>query len=55
MGSFTTDMYNHIALQTKGTAVYLTVKESYTHVPGKKNISKPCTKLQGANSHKLKM
>lgn len=29
MGSFTTNMYSHIALQTKGTTVYLTVKESY--------------------------
>lgn len=55
MGSFAMNMYHHITLETKGAAVYLTVKESYTHVPRKKNISKPRTKFQSANSRKLKI
>ena len=29
MGPFTSNMYNHITLQAKGTAIYFTVKESY--------------------------
>lgn len=36
MGSFTTNMYNHITLETKGAAVYLTVKESYTYTCSQK-------------------
>lgn len=31
VGSFTTNMNNHIALQTKGSPVDLTIKESYMH------------------------
>lgn len=31
MSSFTTNMHNHITLQTQRTTIYLTVKESYTY------------------------
>ena len=30
MRSFTSNMNNHITLQTKGTSIYLAIKESYT-------------------------
>lgn len=35
MGSFTSNMDNHITLQTKGTSIDLTIKESYIHVSSK--------------------
>jgi len=31
MSSFTTNMHNHITLQTQRTTIYLAVKESYTY------------------------
>lgn len=43
MGSFTTYMYNHIALQAKGATIYLTVKEGYIHVSkGSISLQDPC-------------
>lgn len=35
MGSFTSNMDNHITLQTKGTSIDLTIKESYIQVSSK--------------------
>ena len=55
MGSFTTNMYSHITLQTKGTTVYLTVKESYTHVSRRDKYFKASYKSQAANCLTLKI
>lgn len=35
MGSFASNMDNHVTLQTKGTSIDLTIKESYIQVSRK--------------------
>ena len=32
MGSFSSNMHNHITLQAQGSSIYLTVKKSYTNI-----------------------
>ena len=51
MGSFTTNMHSHIALQTKGTTVFLTVKESYIHVYRKEKYLASCKSSNCKLSH----
>ena len=51
MGSFPTDMHSHITLQTKGTTVFLTVKESYIHVYRKEKYLASCKSSNCKLSH----
>lgn len=47
MCPFPSNMNDHVTLQTKGTSIYLTVKESYMQFPRRKiNLSKLTTPSQ---------